>query len=216
MESLYHQTNSLVLETQECFQKLAQLKGTDTQGVEAEIQARIDSITSNCERLDILVHKEPLGRRQNAKIRIDQLKYDNQHLQAALRSYQHDMFRKKQEEKEREELLSRRFTHNSARSESDTTILIDHSLQHNMSIQNANRGVDDLLKSGTNILENMRDQRHTLKNAHRRMMDIANTLGLSNTTMRLIEKRALEDKYILIGGMFLTSVIIILLIIYVA
>ena len=71
-----------------------------------------------------------------------------------------------------------------------------------------------MLLSGSNILENMREQRTSLKGAHRRMMDVANTLGLSNTTMRLIEKRALEDKYILLGGMFITVVIIVLLIIY--
>lgn len=75
-------------------------------------------------------------------------------------------------------------------------------------------GMDDMLLSGTNILENMREQRNTLKGAHRRMMDIGNTLGLSNTTMRLIEKRAFEDKYILFGGIFITVVIIVLLIIY--
>lgn len=35
----------------------------------------------NCEHLDILVHKEPVSRRNNAKLRVDQLKYDYQHLQ---------------------------------------------------------------------------------------------------------------------------------------
>jgi len=213
MESLYHQTNRLVQETQSCFQRLETLRGTNTDSTEAEIQARIDTITSNCERLDILVHKEPATRRQNARIKIDQLKYDNQHLQAALRSYQHELYRRRQQDQEREELLSRRFTHNS-HSESDTAILIDHSLQHNTSLQNANRGIDDIIRSGTSILDNMRDQRNTLKGAHKRMMDIANTLGLSNTTMRFIEKRASEDKYILIGGMVVTTIIIIILIIY--
>lgn len=213
METLYHQTNLLVQKTQEKFQNLEKYKGNHTDSIEAAIQSEIDTIISNCERLDILVHKEPLSRRQNAKLRIDQLKYDTRHLQAALRMYQHEIFKKRQEEKEREELLSRRFTRNSM-SEQDTTILIDHSVQHNMSLQNANRGVDDMLRSGSSILENMREQRNTLKGAHRRMIDIANTLGLSNTTMRLIERRASEDKYILFGGMFITLVVIILLILY--
>lgn len=48
------------------------------------------------------------------------------------------------------------------------------------------------------------------------MVDMANTLGLSNHTMRLIEKRVTEDKYLLFGGMFLTCVIIILVIYYLA
>lgn len=74
--------------------------------------------------------------------------------------------------------------------------------------------MDDMLLSGSNILENMREQRNTLKGARRRMIDIANTLGLSNTTMRLIERRAAEDKYILFGGMFITLIVIVILIIY--
>ncbi|XP_075236170.1 golgi SNAP receptor complex member 2 [Lycorma delicatula] len=212
MESLYHQTNRLVQETQQCFQQLENNKGGNTQNIEAEIQARIDSITSNCERLDILVHKEPVGRRHNAKIRVDQLKYDNQHLQAALRMHQHEVIRRRQEESEREELLNRRFTHNSATQ--DTTIFIDHSLQHNMSLQNANRGVDDLLKSGSSILDSLKDQRVTLKGARKRLIDIASTLGLSNTTMRFIEKRAFQDKFVLLGGMFFTCLIIMIVVMY--
>lgn len=212
MESLYHVTNRLVQETQQCFQKLEKHKGGNTEAIEGEIQARIDSITSNCERLDILVHKEPVGRRQNAKIRIDQLKYDNQHLQAALRMHQHEVYRRRTEESEREELLNRRFTHNSMAQ--DTTIFIDHSLQHNMSLQNANRDMDNLLSHGSGILDNLRDQRNTLKGTRKKILDIASTLGLSNTTMRLIERRAYQDKFILLGGMFLTCLIIIIVVIY--
>uniref|UniRef100_A0A1B6IA95 Golgi SNAP receptor complex member 2 n=1 Tax=Homalodisca liturata TaxID=320908 RepID=A0A1B6IA95_9HEMI len=206
MEALYHQTNRLLQETQQCFQDLS-LKNPET---EKEIQARIDQITSNCEKLDIMVHKEPISRRQNAKIRVDQLKYDNKHLQAALRSHQHEMYRRQQEEQEREELLSRRFTH----TDHDTSIIIDYSVQHNTSLQNANRGVDDMLRSGSGILDSLRDQRNTIKGAQRKILDIASTLGLSNTTMRLIERRAREDKYILFGGMVVTLLVVILVIIY--
>lgn len=45
-------------------------------------------------------------------------------------------------------------------------------------------------------------------------MDLANTLGLSNTTMRLIENRVKEDKWILLGGMFITMTIVIIFIFY--
>lgn len=69
---------------------------------------------------------------------------------------------------------------------------------------------------GSTILESLRSQRYTLKGAHRRVVDMANTLGLSNTTMRLIERRISEDKLILIGGMLVTILIIILVVVYVA
>ena len=41
--------------------------------------------------------------------------------------------------------------------------MIDHALQHNMSLQNADRGISDLLSSGSSILTSLRDQRVTLK-----------------------------------------------------
>lgn len=44
MEALYHQTNRLLQETQQCFQKLEKNKGLNTESIEAEIQVRIDSV----------------------------------------------------------------------------------------------------------------------------------------------------------------------------
>ena len=45
MESLYHQTNKLVQDTQNCFQKLEKCTDAQAESLEREIQARIDSIT---------------------------------------------------------------------------------------------------------------------------------------------------------------------------
>lgn len=50
-----------------------------------QVQRRVEQIDSDCQRLDVLAHKEPVTRRQNAKIRVDQLKQDVKHLQVALR-----------------------------------------------------------------------------------------------------------------------------------
>lgn len=38
-------------------------------------------IRRNCDRLDVLVFKVPVTQRPNAKMRVDQLKYDIRHLQ---------------------------------------------------------------------------------------------------------------------------------------
>jgi hypothetical protein len=70
--------------------------------------------------------------------------------------------------------------------------MIDHALQHNSSLHNASQGVDDLLGSGSSILTNLREQRVTLKGVHRRILDVASTLGLSNTLIRLIDKRGTQ------------------------
>lgn len=158
------------------------------------------------------LYKVPIAHRQNAKMRCDQLKYDSRHLQAALAAHQQKRARKEAATREREELLSRRFAPNP----DITAINIDYALQHQNSLQNAHRGVDEMLHTGANALESLRNQRLTLKGAHRRVMDMANTLGLSNHTMRLIERRVREDKVILILGMVITLLVIVLVIVYFA
>lgn len=143
-------------------------------------------------------------------MRCDQLKYDNRHLQAALTASTQKRARREAVINEREQLLSRRFAPNP----DATSINIDYSVQHQNSLQNANQGVDEMLHTGTNVLDSLRSQRMTLKGAHRRIMDMASTLGLSNHTMRLIEKRASEDKVILILGVIITLLVIMLVVIY--
>ncbi|XP_044303003.1 Golgi SNAP receptor complex member 2 isoform X3 [Varanus komodoensis] len=163
MEGLYHQTYKQVHEVQSYMGRLETSDKQSIHLVENEIQARIDRIFSNLERLEIFCNKEPPSKRQNAKLRVDQLKYDTQHLQTALRNFQHRRYAREQQERQREELLARTFTTN-----------------------------------GT----------------HKKIMDVANMLGLSNTVMRLIEKRAFQDKYFMIGGMLVTCVFMFLVVQY--
>lgn len=72
----------------------------------------------------------------------------------------------------------------------------------------------NLFVLGNNVLGSLHSQRETLKGAHKRILDIGNTLGLSNHTMKLIERRIHEDKYVLFGGMALTTLIVVGVIYY--
>lgn len=65
-------------------------------------------------------------------------------LQAALRAWQQKQQRKMAEINEREQLLNRRFAPNPE----NTAINMDYSIQHQNSLQNAHRGVDDMIMSG--------------------------------------------------------------------
>ena len=95
METLYHQTNKLLEDIGSELGRLEKADDRSAPAVENEIRAHLDHVISNCEQLDILVHKEPVTRRASAKMRVDQLKYDCQHLQAAIRNLQHKRFVKK-------------------------------------------------------------------------------------------------------------------------
>ncbi|XP_050515629.1 probable Golgi SNAP receptor complex member 2 [Diabrotica virgifera virgifera] len=209
MDTLYNQTNKLIQQTQANFQ-LLEGSGKNALDIEGDIQQKLDVINSNCNKLDLYTLKVPLDQRQNAKMRCDQLKYDSRHLQAALAAAQQKRLRREAAANEREQLLNRRFTANPDM----TSINIDYAVQHQGSLQNAHRGVDEMLVTGNNTLDSLRSQRATLKGAHKRIMDMANTLGLSNHTMKLIEKRVHEDKFIFLLGVFITVIVIILVVIY--
>ncbi|KAL0612528.1 Golgi SNAP receptor complex member 2 [Plecturocebus cupreus] len=74
--------------------------------------------------------------------------------------------------------------------------------------------MDDLILEGHNILDGPRTQRLTLKKTQKKILDIANMLGLSNSVMWLIEKRAFQDKYFMIGGMLVTFTVMFLVVHY--
>ncbi|XP_039264832.1 Golgi SNAP receptor complex member 2-like [Styela clava] len=207
MENLYHQTNKMVHEIQQNMGRLETARDEDIHVIENELQARIDQIVGNCDRLDILVNKEHPTRRQNARLKVDQVKYDCQHLQSALRNFQHRRYVRNQQQRERELLMETKFTTNDA----DTSIQMDASLNHHHKLQGAHKGMDDLISHGSSVIENLRNQRGSLKGIKTKMLNIANTLGMSNTVMRLIEKRTTQDKFVLFGGMILTTIFMFLI-----
>ena len=81
-------------------------------------------------------------------------------------------------------------------------------------LQRSHRHMDDMLSHGQIMLENLRDQRVTLKGIQKKVLDVASVLGMSNTVMRLIERRSEGDKYILFGGMAATCIIMYLVVKY--
>ncbi|KAH8256141.1 hypothetical protein KR026_009147 [Drosophila bipectinata] len=213
MESLYHQTNNAVKEIERDFQRLSQLSPQESLDVESGIQVKITQANSNCDRLDVLLFKVPPSQRQSSKLRVDQLKYDLRHLQNSLQTARERRQRRAQELSEREQLLNHRFTANSSQPD-DTCLQLDYELQHHTQLGNAHRGVDDMIASGSGILESLISQRMTLGGAHKRIQAIGSTLGLSNHTMKLIERRLVEDRKIFVGGCIGTLLIISLIIYY--
>jgi len=180
--------------------------GDDLERLEAEVRGRLETLWANSERLEMLASKEPVARRQAARSRVDQLKGDIQHLGAALQSLATRREARRREAEERELLLTTEFTTNAASRESETSIMIDRALEHQAALGRTNRYMDDVLGQGAEILQNLQDQRDVLKGAKRKLLDVANSLGMSDTVIRLIERRSVGDKYILIGGMVATCV----------
>jgi len=112
------------------------------------------------------------------------------------------------DERRREKLLSMKFRTNSQ--SNDTKIALDYALEHHNSLQNADQNLGQMLYTGSTTLDQLKNQRGSLKGIRKRMLDIGNTLGLSSTVMRMIDKRGTQDKWIVYGGMILTCIIMFL------
>lgn len=66
--------------------------------------------------------------------------------------------------------------------------------------------LDEFLERGKLVLENLGEQKEMLKATRRKIYGVANTLGISTDTIRMVERRAAADKRIFYGGIFLLLV----------
>lgn len=64
----------------------------------------------------------------------------------------------------------------------------------------AGQQLDEFLERGRLVLGDLGDQRQMLKSTQKAIYGVANTLGVSNETIRLVERRAFQDKWIFYAG----------------
>src|SRR5207249_155279 len=105
-------------------------------------------------------------------------RYDHRHLLSTFRTLHQRRLAREREQREREELLTRRFTAN------DTEINMGHQEyfeDEKQKLTGFHRHVDEMLSTGGAVLDRLRDQRGVLQTARSRILETAATLGLSNT-----------------------------------
>jgi hypothetical protein len=67
-------------------------------------------------------------------------------------------------------------------------------------MQQTHEQLDGFLDYGANVLADLGQQREILKGAQRRLYNVGSTLGISGDTIRMVERRAKQDKWIFGGG----------------
>nr|CAH8832034.1 unnamed protein product [Trichobilharzia regenti] len=155
----------------------------------------IQNINSNCDRLSTLLPTvEPYSRRSQLRLSLDQTRFECKQYETNLKVMDRKKNEKWRQIAEREELLSQDFSTNASARSGSTVVRLDNDLEHYSRLSNVGRQIDDMLTSGSFSLSALKEQGMTLKKAQRRVMDVLNTLGLSNTVMRLIERRSHQDR----------------------
>ena len=117
---------------------------------------------------------------------------------AALSKFAGRAAARQRESEEREALLQRR------NGGGEHAITIDAAARESRNLNEAGSQLDALQEHATASLNALVQQRSSLKGVHRKVLDMAATLGLSNNVMRVIERRQFWDKLLLYGGMLAT------------
>ncbi|GJN76394.1 v-SNARE protein [Purpureocillium lilacinum] len=78
-----------------------------------------------------------------------------------------------------------------------------HALREQNFFANTHSALDDYIARGQAVLGDLGDQREMLKNTQKRLYSVANTLGVSGDTIRMVERRAREDKWIFFAGVII-------------
>ena len=182
-------------------QRLAQTH-TD-RGAVSELFMVLDELQHQLDQMDDLCLRETPSQRHVWQRKIAELRSEGQSLyqqgQAASQSLQNASAYQAQ----RDELLLRRRKRN-PENESDLQNLTGEA----ESLQNSNTLVLDLLATGEASYDALQQQRARLRGVTRIVFDIGTALGLSQSTMRIIERRDITDAYLVAVLMVVTLIVL--------
>ncbi|WVZ59981.1 hypothetical protein U9M48_010059 [Paspalum notatum var. saurae] len=173
--------------------------------VAEEVRKEVAQIQGLCAQMDRLWRSIPAkGQRDLWKRKVETLSDDVDSLKETLD--RHSLRQKKRilEAKERAELFER------ANGDSSHVLRIfDDEAQAMQSARSSSRMIEEAYETGVAILHKYANQRDRLKSAQRKALDVLNTVGLSNSVLKLIERRHRVDKWIAYAGMIITVVVMI-------
>jgi golgi SNAP receptor complex member 2 len=154
-----------------------------------------------------LVLRETPAQREVWKRKIQELKDEAQEIRRQGEHYDRLVNTNVRHQKERDELLTRRRQYkqiNGAAEERDLTNLADEA----KSWQQSRYMVNDLIANGEASYDALRDQRRQMRGVSKFLGQIDDRLGISNSTMRIIERRDVTDAYFVLGGCVITCIVI--------
>lgn len=79
----------------------------------------------------------------------------------------------------------------------------EHAFREQNFFSTAHETLDQYISQGQAVLNDLEVQRGMLKNVQKSLYSTANTLGLSGNTIRMVERRAREDKWIFGAGVII-------------
>ncbi|KAG4088172.1 hypothetical protein H8356DRAFT_1281081 [Neocallimastix lanati (nom. inval.)] len=207
MNILYTNSSKQIHQLQQDFQKLEQ--GEDTSSaIQGQISASLGALKKASDDLMQLAKREITEeKREIAYQRAEKIQREYQLLQDSFNRWKQKQLAKKNEEKKREMLLRRQDgTSYQQQQQQQNPYLppMDYFNHESSVLHRSGKQIDDYISMSKSALQELYDQKNILKKSKTTMLNIANTLGVSQTVIRYIDTRTTQDKWILFAGIMIT------------
>jgi len=213
----FGKAHKLISQIREELGKLANVSSASSaeiSNLNGQLSASFVTLQTTTKNLDNMLMREiNQTKRQIGKEKLSRLNEEVKGLEQEWNTLKKKHSEKVVSKNERNELLEQR-NRSSLQRDQETTILMDHGIVQRESLDRASNRMDEFITLGQTVLQNLQQQQATLKGTRKKLLDIANQLGLSQHVIRLIERRSKEDTYILVAGIVITLLIMWLVIYY--
>jgi len=224
LQDLYAVARRITFELQDGLIRLERLEGKG-HGGNATIQElkeqrnklnELQRISQQMEQqFRVLIVLENPAKRDIWKRKVEQVVEECDQFRIALERFGSRESRRMQEVQEREELM-RRMNGNgnmmNNNNNGEVTLNMgtsyDAEASAGISMRRSGQMVDDLLETGASILGNLNEQKDRFKSAQRKVLSVLDTLGVSQSVLKVIDRRQRMDQIIVYGGMFLITFLI--------
>ena len=172
----------------------------------SELFLSLDELTRQLEIMEKLVLRETPAQREVWRRKIHELREDAVAIRRQGEHYDRIVNTNVRHQKERDKLLTRRKQRKqySSSDEQDLSNLGDEA----QSWQQSHYMVNDLIGQGEAQLAGLVEQRGRLGGITRFMGQIGDSLNISNSTMKIIERRDVTDAYFVLAGCVITCIVI--------
>eukprot|EP00536_Pseudo-nitzschia_multiseries_P004802 jgi/Psemu1/285361/fgenesh1_pg.83_\ len=182
-------------------QQLAQVQNGTLHA--SELFLSLDELSKQLELMNKLVMRERPAQREELRVEADGVRRSGEH-------YDRIVNTNVRQQRERDELLTRRrqrrnqFSSANGNGERDMNNLADEAKSWNQS----QYMVNDLIANGEASLNTLVEQRQRMTGVSRFLGQIDDRMGISNSTMKIIERRDITDAYFVLGGCVFTCIVI--------
>ena len=182
-------------------QQLAEYEKGNKSVHASDISLGLEEMGKRLSELEKQANSESKGRRDDMRRRVAHLRSTHTHIRQSLEVFVRRRDQQKYE-KEKRELFG---VGGGDGDRSSAGVNIDLEMAERDSLHRSSQMVGEYLAHGQETLNELLDQKARLKGIQRKVFDIMNYLGVSQSIIKAVEKRDLTDKWIVLSGMVIVT-----------